>query len=149
MATRVSSFPRTATGFTLIEIMVVVVILSILAAFVVPQVMDKPDQARLTKAQQDLRAIETALDLYKLDNFRYPNTDQGLEALVEQPTIPPIPNNWKQGGYLKRLPTDPWGNPYRYLSPGRNGEYDIYTLGADNQEGGEGPDADLGNWELQ
>jgi general secretion pathway protein G len=149
MAKRVSSFPRAATGFTLIEIMVVVVILSILAAFVVPQVMDKPDQARLTKAQQDLRAIETALDLYKLDNFRYPSTDQGLEALVEQPTIPPIPNNWKQGGYLKRLPTDPWGNPYRYLSPGRNGQYDIYTLGADNQEGGEGPDADLGNWDLQ
>jgi general secretion pathway protein G len=149
MAKRVSPFPRAATGFTLIEIMVVVVILSILAAFVVPQVMDKPDQARLTKAQQDLRAIETALDLYKLDNFRYPSTDQGLEALVEQPTIPPIPNNWKQGGYLKRLPTDPWGNPYRYLSPGRNGQYDIYTLGADNQEGGEGPDADLGNWDLQ
>lgn len=143
-------FPRSAAaGFTLIEIMVVVVILSILALFVVPQVMDKPDQARMTKAHQDLRAIETALDLYKLDNFRYPTTDQGLEALVERPTTPPIPNNWKQAGYLKRLPMDPWGNPYRYLSPGRNGEYDIYTLGADNQEGGEGPDADIATWDLQ
>jgi general secretion pathway protein G len=144
------SFSRpAAAGFTLIEIMVVVVILSILALVVVPQVMDKPDQARIAKAKQDLRAIETALDLYKLDNFRYPTTDQGLEALVERPTTPPIPNNWKQAGYLKRLPMDPWGNPYRYLSPGRNGEYDIYTLGADNQEGGEGADADVANWDLQ
>ena len=98
-------------GFTLIEIMVVVVILGILAAIAVPRIMDRPDVARVTKARQDIRTIESALKLYRLDNFRYPTTEQGLEALVEKPTIPPEPKNWKPGGYLERLPTDPWGEP--------------------------------------
>ncbi|WP_303907935.1 type II secretion system major pseudopilin GspG [Thiohalomonas denitrificans] len=135
-------------GFTLIEVMVVVVILGILAAIVVPKVMDRPDAARITKAKQDIRALESALNLYKLDNFRYPSTDQGLEALVSKPGGSPEPRNWKSGGYMDRLPKDPWGNDYRYLSPGRNGDLDIYTLGADEREGGEGVDADVGNWNL-
>lgn len=136
-------------GFTLIEIMVVVVILSILAAFAVPRIMSRPDEARITKAQQDIRAIESALKLYRLDNFRYPTTDQGLQALVEKPTSSPEPKNWKQGGYLDRLPQDPWGNDYYYLSPGEQGEIDIYTLGADGQADGEGIDTDIGNWTLK
>ncbi|SCZ59637.1 type II secretion system major pseudopilin GspG [Thiohalomonas denitrificans] len=135
-------------GFTLIEVMVVVVILGILAAIVVPKVMDRPDAARITKAKQDIRALESALNLYKLDNFRYPSTDQGLDALVSKPGGSPEPRNWKNGGYMDRLPKDPWGNDYRYLSPGRNGDIDIYTLGADEREGGEGVDADVGNWNL-
>lgn len=136
-------------GFTLIEVMVVVVILSILAAVVVPRIMDNPDKARVTKARQDIRAIESALNLYRLDNFQYPSTDQGLEALVEQPSGSPEPRNWKAGGYLDRLPQDPWGNDYQYLSPGENGEIDIYSLGADASPGGEGPAEDIGNWTLR
>lgn len=135
-------------GFTLIEVMVVVVILSILAAVVVPRIMDNPDKARAAKAKQDIRALEAALNLYKLDNFQYPTTDQGLEALVEKPSADPEPRNWKAGGYIARLPKDPWGGDYQYLSPGENGEVDIYTLGADQQPGGEGPAADIGNWKL-
>lgn len=130
-------------AFTLIEVMVVVVILSILAAFVVPKVMDRPDQARIAKAKQDIKAIESALNLYRLDNYRYPSTDQGLQALVNKPTNA---SNWKQGGYLDRLPKDPWNRDYVYLSPGSKGEVDIYSLGADGQAGGEGVDADIGNW---
>ena len=137
------------TGFTLIEIMVVVVILGILAAVVVPRIMDNPDKARVTKAQQDIRAMESALDLYRLDNFNYPTTDQGLEALVSKPGSSPEPPNWKSGGYLKKLPTDPWGNPYVYLSPGQHGEVDIYSLGKDGAPGGEGVSADIGNWNIQ
>lgn len=136
-------------GFTLIEVMVVVVILSILAAVVVPKIMDNPDKARATKARQDIRAIESALNLYRLDNFQYPSTDQGLEALVEQPSGSPEPRNWKAGGYLDRLPQDPWGNDYQYLSPGENGEIDIYSLGADASPGGEGAAEDIGNWTLR
>lgn len=136
-------------GFTLIEVMVVVVILSILAAVVVPRIMSRPDEARITKAKQDLRALEAALNLYRLDNYRYPTTEQGLEALVEKPSIPPVPPNWKEGGYLDRLPKDPWGNPYYYLSPGQHGEIDLYSLGADGQPGGEGVNADIGNWMLE
>lgn len=134
------------SGFTLIEIMVVVIILSILAVFVVPNVMQRPDDARILKARQDIQALEAALNLYRLDNFNYPTTDQGLQALVEEPTIQPIPRNWKQGGYVKKIETDPWGNPYRYLSPGEHGEFDLYSLGADNQPGGEGKNADLTSW---
>lgn len=130
-------------AFTLIEVMVVVVILSILAAFVVPKVMDRPDQARIAKAKQDIKAIESALNLYRLDNYRYPSTDQGLQALVNKPANA---SNWKQGGYLDRLPKDPWNRDYVYLSPGAKGEVDIYSLGADGQAGGEGVDADVGNW---
>jgi len=139
---------RGSRGFTLIEVMVVVVILGILAAVVVPRIMDRPDEARIVKAKNDLRVLKSALDLYKLDNFQYPTTDQGLEALVALPDVPPEPRNWKDGGYLERLPRDPWGNPYQYLQPGQYGTLDIYSLGADGQPGGEGSDADIGNWNL-
>jgi general secretion pathway protein G len=135
------------TGFTLIEVMVVVVILGILAAIVVPRVMDRPDAARITKARQDIRALESALNLYKLDNFVYPNTDQGLEALVSQPSGSPEPRNWKR--YMDRLPKDPWGNDYQYLAPGTQGDVDIFSLGADGQPGGDESRADIGNWNLQ
>ncbi|MES2488464.1 type II secretion system major pseudopilin GspG [Stenotrophobium rhamnosiphilum] len=142
-------FNRTAQrGFTLIEIMVVVVILGILAAVVVPRIMDNPGKARVAKAKQDIRQLESAMELYKLDNFNYPNTQQGLEALVTRPSGDPQPKNYKQGGYIKSLPKDPWGNPYQYLSPGVKGEIDIFTLGADNQPGGETEAADVGNWNL-
>lgn len=137
------------TGFTLIEIMVVVVILGILASIVVPRIMDRPDTARVVKAKHDIRALESALNLYKLDNFHYPSTDQGLEALVEKPSGMPEAKHWKQGGYVDRLPNDPWGNPYNYLNPGVNAEIDIYSFGADGKSGGEGLDADIGNWNLE
>ena len=133
-------------GFTLIEIMVVVVILGILAGMVVPKFMDKPDQAKIVRAQSDIRSIESALNMYKLDNHKYPATDQGLLALVEKPSGGNEPKSWKQGGYLSRLPKDPWGNEYLYLSPGQHGQMDIYSLGADGQTGGEGTDTDIGNW---
>ncbi|MCW8826802.1 MAG: type II secretion system major pseudopilin GspG [Gammaproteobacteria bacterium] len=136
------------SGFTLIEVMVVVVILGILAAVVVPRIMDNPDKARVIKGKQDIRAIESALNLYKLDNFNYPSTDQGLEALINQPSGEPKANNWKQGGYLGKLPKDPWGSDYLYLSPGAHGEIDIFTYGADGRSGGEGVAADIGNWNL-
>jgi general secretion pathway protein G len=136
----------TSRGFTLLEIMVVVVILGILAALVAPNVIRRIDDARVTKAKQDIRAYETALNLYRMDNFRYPTTEQGLEALVKQPTDPNI-KNWKQGGYIQNLRKDPWGNDYQYISPGSHGDYDLFTLGADGQPGGEGPDADHGNWD--
>jgi general secretion pathway protein G len=133
-------------GFTLIEIMVVVVILGILAALIVPKVISRPDEARITAARQDVATLAQALRLYKLDNFAYPTTDQGLQALVAKPAAAPIPANWKTGGYLERLPKDPWGRDYRYLNPGRHGEIDVYSLGADGEPGGEGNDADIGNW---
>ena len=136
-------------GFTLIEIMVVVVILGILASVIAPRIMDNPDKARVSKAKHDLNALESALDVYRLDNFTYPTTDQGLEALVILPTAPPEPPNWKQGGYIKRLKKDPWGNDYLYLSPGQQGEIDIYSLGADGAPGGEGINADIGNWDIE
>ena len=132
-------------GFTLIEVMVVVVILGILAAVVVQRVLDRPDEARVTKVKQDILTLESALNLYKLDNFNYPGTDDGLEALV---TKPANARKWKDGGYIARLPNDPWDTPYQYLSPGVKGAIDIYSLGADKQEGGEGINADIGNWDL-
>ncbi len=133
-------------GFTLIEVMVVVIILGILAAIIVPRLTGRTEQARIVKAKTDIRNIEAALELFRLDNGFYPSTEQGLEALVEKPTTGRIPQNWREGGYLKKVPLDPWGNPYIYLSPGEHGEYDLYTLGADGEEGGEGADADIGNW---
>jgi len=135
-------------GFTLIEIMVVVVILGILAAIVVPKVMDRPDSARVTKAQQDIRALESALNLYRLDNMHYPSTDQGLQALIKKPGGSPEARNWKQGGYIDRLPKDPWGNEYQYMSPGVQGSIDVFTFGADGRPGGDGMNADIGNWNI-
>ncbi|HCW94489.1 MAG TPA: type II secretion system protein GspG [Pseudomonas sp.] len=135
-------------GFTLIEIMVVVVILGILAALVVPQVMNRPDQAKVTVAKGDIKAIAAALDMYKLDNFSYPSTQQGLEALVSRPSGSPQPRNWNADGYLKRLPKDPWGNEYQYLAPGTKGPYDLFSYGADGKPGGSELNADIGNWEL-
>lgn len=141
--------PRSrTTGFTLIEIMVVVVIIGILVAIVAPRVMDRPDTARVVKARQDIRVLEGALNLYRLDNYVYPSTEQGLQALVAPPNGEPQAKNWKQGGYIDRLPKDPWGNTYQYLNPGVHAEIDILTYGADNRPGGEGINADIGNWNL-
>lgn len=136
---------KTNQGFTLIEIMVVIVILGILAALVVPKIMSRPDEARIIAAKQDINSLMQALKLYRLDNQRYPTTDQGLQALVQKPTIPPLPNNWKNGGYVDRLPKDPWGYDYQYLSPGLKGEVDIFSFGADNAAGGEGNNIDIYN----
>lgn len=133
-------------GFTLIEIIVVMVILGILAALIVPKIMGRPDEARIVAAKQDMSSIMQALKLYKLDNQRYPSTEQGLQALVKKPTSTPEPKNWKSEGYLERLPIDPWGNPYQYLNPGLHGELDIISLGADGALGGKGNDSDIGNW---
>ncbi len=133
-------------GFTLIELMVVVVIMAVLAAMVVPKLMERPDEARIVKAKQDITSIGSALQLYRLDNFVYPTTDQGLEALSVEPTADPVPKNWKQ--VLDRMPVDPWGNPYLYLIPGEHGDFDVFTYGADNEEGGEGANATIGNWML-
>ena len=135
-------------GFTLLEVMVVVVILGILAALVVPKIISRPDEARIIAAKQDIASLQQALKLYRLDNQRYPTTEQGLQALVTKPTTAPIPPNWKAGGYVERLPKDPWGNPYQYLNPGVRGEIDIFSFGADGGSGGEGNDADIGSWNL-
>jgi general secretion pathway protein G len=135
-------------GFTLIEIMVVVVIMGILAALVVPKLMGRADDARITAAKQDISTLMSALKLYKLDNQRYPSTEQGLQALISKPTSGPSANGWKTGGYIDKLPKDPWGNQYQYLSPGIKGEVDIFSYGADGQPGGAGNDADIGSWDL-
>lgn len=139
---------RLQRGFTLLEVMVVVVILGILAAMVVPKIISRPDEARVVAAQQDIASLMQALKLYRLDNQRYPVTEQGLQALVAQPQVAPLPPNWKSGGYVERLPKDPWGNPYQYLNPGIRGEIDIYSLGADGAAGGDGNDSDIGSWAL-
>lgn len=145
---RTTSRPTAALsrGFTLIEVLVVVVILAILAAVVVPRVMEHPGEARVARAKADLQAIGTALNTYKLDNFVYPATEQGLEALVSKPSGAPEAPNWRKGGYLDGVPKDPWGRAYLYLQPGTHGEMDVYTLGLDGKTGGEGEAADLGNW---
>ena len=138
--------PAWMRGFTLIEVMIVIVILGILAALIVPKVMGRPDEARVVAARQDIATIMQALKLYRLDNRRYPTTEQGLDSLVKKPATAPVPDNWKS--YLEKLPLDPWGNAYQYLNPGLNGEVDVLSLGADGKPGGEGYDADIGSWSL-
>ena len=135
-----------ARGFSLVEILVVLVIMGLLISIVAPTVLNRADEARIQKAQADFKAIETALKIYRLDNYVYPTTEQGLEALVEASSLDPVPRNFKQGGYLPEVPIDPWGRPYLYLNPGEHGEIDIYTLGADGLSGGEDQNADIGNW---
>ena len=141
-----SRHPRRSRGFTLIEIMVVLVIMGVMAALVVPNLMERPDQARATAARQDVGAVMQALKLYRLDNGEYPASTQGLRALVEKPSAGKPPVNWHK--YLERLPTDPWGRPYQYLNPGTNGEIDVFSLGADGEPGGEKANADIGSWQL-
>ncbi|APZ54044.1 type II secretion system major pseudopilin GspG [Salipiger abyssi] len=140
--------PRDA-GFSLLELMVVVVILSLLAVVIVPRVIDRPDQARVARARADISSIVSAVNLYRLDNFRYPTTEQGLSALVSRPTTDPQPTNWAENGYMDRMPVDPWGQPYQYLAPGVHGEFDVFSYGADGAAGGSGTDADLGSWNIQ
>ena len=142
-------FAREPRGFTLIEIMVVVVIIGLLAAVIVPQVVSKVDEARVAKAKQDIASMETALTMFRLDNSKYPSTDQGLATLSTQPTDPTI-RHWRPGGYVKRISKDPWGNDYQYVFPGTHGgEYDLFSLGADGQPGGEDNNADIGNWNVE
>lgn len=136
-------------GFTLIEIMVVVVILGILAAIVVPRLLDEPDKARRTSAATQIRSFEEALGIFKLENSFYPTTEQGLQALVTKPTVGRIPNRYKDGGYIRKIPVDPWGQPYVYLYPGVHGELDLFSYGPDGETGGEGEDADVANWDLE
>lgn len=137
------------SGFTLLEVLVVVVILGILAAVIVPKIMGRPEQARRVKAQVDIKSIETALNLYKIDSGTYPNTEQGLFALVSKPDTGDIPRNWKSGGYLDKVPNDPWGNEYIYISPGEQGDFDLVSYGSDGEEGGDGDYADINNWSIQ
>jgi general secretion pathway protein G len=138
---------RFARGFTLVEIMVVVVIIGILGALVVPKLLGRTGESRVVAAKTDIATLMQALKLYKLDNQRYPTTEQGLQALITKPTSGPSANGWKEGGYVEKLPKDPWGNSYQYLSPGLHGEVDIFSFGADGQASGEGEDADVGSWQ--
>ncbi len=145
-------YTKGESGFTLIELMVVLVILGILATFLMPKILNRPDEARIIKAKNDIRAIESALQLYKIDNGSYPTTEQGLMALVKKPDIEPIPRHYRDGGYLdyESIPLDPWGNAYIYRSPGEGDrEYEIISFGADGREGGEGVDADIRSWEIK
>ncbi|MBI4666537.1 MAG: type II secretion system major pseudopilin GspG [Nitrospinae bacterium] len=136
-------------GFTLIEILVVVVILGILATVIVPRIMGRPEEARMAKAKVDIKSIETALHMYKIDNGAYPTTEMGLLALVQKPVSGQIPNAWREGGYLPKVPKDPWGSEYVYLSPGSHGEYEIVSFGSDGEQGGEGKNADINSWEIE
>ncbi|MYM21446.1 type II secretion system major pseudopilin GspG [Duganella sp. FT135W] len=138
---------RAQRGFTLIEIMVVVVIMGVLAALVVPKLISRTGESKVAAAKVDIATIMQALKLYKLDNQRYPTTEQGLQALIEKPTGGPAANGWKAGGYVEKMPKDPWGNQYQYLQPGIKGEIDVFSYGADGQPGGTGDDADIGSWE--
>jgi general secretion pathway protein G len=133
-------------GFTLIEVMIVIVILGVLAALIVPKVMSRPDEARAVAARQDIATIMQAMKLYRLDNRNYPSVEQGLVALVKKPEVDPLPPNWKS--YIERLPLDPWGNPYQYLNPGLHSDVDVFSYGGDGKPGGEGVDADIGSWQL-
>jgi len=142
------SIPRREHGFTLIEIMIVVVIIGILVGLLAPRIMDRPDQARVVAARNDIQAILGALKLYRLDNGSYPSSEQGLQALVKKPETGNIPSNWKPGGYLERLPKDPWDGAYQYLNPGIHGEIDVFSYGRDGKPGGDGYDADIGSWDL-
>ncbi|HMH16700.1 MAG TPA: type II secretion system major pseudopilin GspG [Burkholderiales bacterium] len=145
--TNVNAYLRRLRGFTLIELLVVITILGILAALIVPRVMDRPDQARAIAAKADISAIIGALKLYRLDSGTYPSSDQGLAALTKKPERGDIPRNWKPGGYLEKLPVDPWGTDYQYLNPGIRGEVDVFSFGADRKPGGEGFDSDIGSWQ--
>ena len=135
-------------GFTLIEIMVVVVILGILAAIVVPRLLNEPEKARRTSAATQIRSLEEALGMFKLENGFYPSTEQGLQALVEKPSVGRIPTHYKDGGYIRKIPLDPWGQQYRYLNPGVHGDFDLFSYGPDGESGGEGENADVANWNL-
>jgi len=143
--------PKFYPGFTLIELMVVIIILGILAGLIVPRIMGRPEEARRMKARIQIESTETSLKLYKLDNGYYPATEQGLQALVEPPTAGRLPRNWREGGYLEKgkVPTDPWANEYVYLCPGLDYDFDLISYGADGQPGGEGDDQDINNWELE
>jgi general secretion pathway protein G len=138
---------RAARGFTLIEIMVVVVIMGVLAALVVPKLLSRTGESKVAAAKVDIATVMQAMKLYKLDNQRYPTTEQGLQALLTKPTTGPAANGWKTGGYLEKMPKDPWGNPYQFLSPGVKGEIDVFSYGADGAPGGTGDDADIGSWD--
>ena len=140
---------KCARGFTLIEIMVVLIIIGLLAGIVVPKLMGRTEEAKRIKTAVQIKNLQSALDLYKLDSGVYPSTDQGLQALVEKPAVGEIPNNWKEGGYIDKIPKDPWGNNYVYISPGAHGDYDLYSYGADGEEGGEGRNADIQSWNLE
>ena len=143
-----SRYRRSQQGFTLIEIMVVVVILGILAAIVVPRLLNEPEKARRTSAATQIRSLEEALGIFKLENGFYPSTEQGLQALVTKPTDGRIPAHYKEGGYIKKIPLDPWGQPYLYLNPGVHGDFDLFSYGPDGETGGEGENADIANWNL-
>ena len=136
-------------GFTLIEIMVVLIIIGLLAGIVVPKLMGRTEEAKRTKTAVQIKNLQSSLDLYKLDSGVYPSTDQGLQALVEKPAVGEMPNNWKEGGYIDKIPKDPWGSNYVYISPGIHGDYDLYSYGADGEEGGEGRNADIQSWNLE
>ncbi|MBC7710147.1 MAG: type II secretion system major pseudopilin GspG [Rhizobacter sp.] len=139
---------KTVRGFTLIELMIAVVIIGILAAIIAPNVIGRLNDAKVSAAKQDVATLVQTLTMYKLDNSRFPSGEQGLKALVEKPVIAPLPNNWRSGGYIPRLPNDPWGNPYQFASPGLRGDIDVYSFGADGKTGGEGEGADIGSWNL-
>ncbi len=151
MCEQLRKLPRNTHGFTLIEIMVVMVILGILAGLIVPRIMDRPEEARRTKATIQIQAIEQALKLYKLDNGQYPTTEQGLTALVEAPSVGRLAKKWREGGYLDKgkVPLDPWGNDFVYIAPGLHGDFDLMSYGPDAEPGGEGSDADINNWEVE
>jgi len=142
-------FIKCDRGFTLIEIMVVLIIIGLLAGIVVPKLMGRTEEAKRTKTAVQIKNLQSSLDLYKLDSGVYPSTDQGLQALVEKPAVGEMPNNWKEGGYIDKIPKDPWGSNYVYISPGIHGDYDLYSYGADGEEGGEGRNADIQSWNLE